>query len=104
MPKSCMRIPLRGGEVTGILLRGGEVPSPAPTPGGDSHHGPVSRARHPERTGFHLSREIASPGSLPGHGFPAIIPTHCPRPWGAGEERGARAGWGDEGGVPRGMR
>ncbi|WP_243671099.1 hypothetical protein, partial [Methanoculleus chikugoensis] len=35
-------------------------------------------------------------GGKPGHGFPSPIATHCPpRPGGAGEERGARAGgWG----------
>jgi hypothetical protein len=50
----------------------------SPSPSGDSHHGPPH-------------------GEIPGrsvHGFPPAIATHCPRPSWAGEERGARVGWG----------
>ena len=31
---------------------------------------------------------------IPWHGFRADFATHCPRPRGAGEEAGGRAGWG----------
>ena len=39
------------------------------------------------------SREIVFTGA-PEYGVPLAIATHCPRPPGAGEEAGGRAGWG----------
>jgi hypothetical protein len=43
-------------------------------------------------------RMVASPGSRPGS-FPLGITIHRPRPRGAGEEAGGRAGWGQRGGT-----
>ena len=36
---------------------------------------------------------------VPGQGLPLGIASHCPRPSGAGEEAGGRAGWGLRGGI-----
>ncbi|CVK32367.1 conserved protein of unknown function [Methanoculleus bourgensis] len=35
----------------------------------------------------------------PRQGFSPGIATHCPRPWGRGEEAGGRAGWGLRGRI-----
>ena len=69
--------------------------SPPPSPGCDSRHGPLHRdtvlASKSSGIWRNLSTLFLSPS--PRHGFPPAIPTHCPLPAGAGEEREARA-WG----------
>jgi hypothetical protein len=83
----------------------GRAPSPVPTPQGDSHHGPLPGAspgknqflagsRWPILPGFSGNRRQHHPLARLSTGY-----RHdCPRPRkGAGEERVARAGWGDGG-------
>ena len=83
-----------GEELLGIILPGeGTSPLPGPLPHGDSHQGPP----HGEirgGTGFWLAPPGPSRQPAPDretgvstaswNGFPPGIPTHCPRPRGAG--------------------
>jgi hypothetical protein len=103
LPERNFRVPFCPGR--------GRAPSPVPSPRGDSHHGPVYRDKPGKPgSGSLLPRETAA-STIPWHGFPLDIATHCPRPPGGGGARSAggvgateaaygyppakpRAGWG----------
>jgi len=86
-----------GEGLMGTILPGrGRAPSPVPSPRGDIHYGPAYRDKPGKPgSGSPLPRKTAA-STIPWHGFPLGITTHCPRPRGGGG--GARSAGGV--GVP----
>ena len=87
---------------TGTRLRGGETPSPVPSPHDDSRHSPL-HGEIPEKNRIR-PRSLPPPGKLPPALSLARLPTgyrpDCPRPReGAGEERRRRGRGGGAGEV-----